>query len=100
MATFVFPTNSGKAASALIPVSGDLSGATITIEFATTSTFNAVTLTKTLTTEDGRNVIVSLSDVEVDNLRDSHFRVKVSKGNNSYVGCYGGLRYYYTLPLV
>lgn len=81
---FVFHTASGSAAHAEFSA-GDTTGATLSIEFAPSSNFTSVTLSKPVTTNSHGQVVIDLTDTEVDLVKDDVFRIVfVKAGNTTY----------------
>lgn len=83
--SYSFTTKPNTAATVTIPVKGSTVGATITVEFAESSTFRSLSLIKQATGA-GSTVTVSLTAADVQLLTDSYYRVKAVKdGKTSYI---------------
>lgn len=75
-------TRPGQGLSATVTASRVLTGYTVTVEFASTSSFKTIALAKTPTTA-GRQVSFYLTSSEVTNLKDAYFRVVATKDGSA-----------------
>jgi len=79
---YSFSTRKGNGETVKIPVSSDLTGATLAVEFSKKRDFPSVLLTKTATAGT-RTVNVTLTAADVDAIGDAFFRVKLTKDGKS-----------------